>query len=256
MSEGRRAMSFTALVALVVALAAGAAAGYIYQRQERSLGVLGRQLKEVRDRQKGAEAAHLSMKRARLTSSKSVAEGMQGIWAAVRGIQKNLRAMDGRIAKLEEKLGGSPALAAMQKRLAAVSARSALLQARVEALERRKGGRGKTIYVGDRKKPKGARGNAQRNAKTNNPDQPPFWNGCIDSLNKSARLSKSAETVCDCIVGRIRKSDRVSKKDRLRILRQSKFTTRVRGVSGRSQKVLENAVVQCALRHFKKKKKN
>jgi hypothetical protein len=157
---------------------------------------------------------------------------------------------------LEEKLGGSPAIDALKKRLEAVSARSVLLQARVEALERRKGGTGKTIFVkgGGKKSGTTSAGGAGGTGGKTKSNQPPFWDGCIDSLNKSARLATSAESVCDCIVGRIKKSGKVSPKDRARILRQSKFTTRVRGISGGAQTVLEKAVVQCALRQFKKKK--
>ena len=268
MSEGRRAINFAAIAALVLAVAAGAAAGYVYQRQENGLGNLEKQVKDLRDKQKGAETARLSMQRLRLASSRSLTEGMQGIWTAVRAIQKDLRAVDGRVAKLEEKIGGSPAIDALKKRLEAVSARSVLLQARVEALERRKGGAsrggvsrggtGKTNFVngGGRKSgtTAGSRKSRGTGGTSGKPKQPPFWDGCIDSLNKSARLATSAESVCDCIVGRIKKSGKVSAKDRARILSQSKFTTRVRGISSSSQTVLETAVVQCALRQFKKKK--
>jgi hypothetical protein len=257
MSEGRRAINIAAIAALVVAVAAGAAAGYVYQRQEASVGVLEKRVKELRDRQKGAEAARLGMERVRLASFGSLNEGMRGIWIAVRGLQKDLRSLDARLAKIEEKSGGSPAFAALKKRMEAIGARSALLQARVAALERRKGGSGKTIFVegGGTKRKATGQNSKKGGAGTRTSKQPPFWDGCIDSLNKSARLSKSAEGVCDCIIGRIRKADAVPGKDRRRILRQSKFTTRVRGISRGAQKVLEQAVVQCALRHFKKKKK-
>ena len=255
MSEGRRAINTVAIAGLVVAVAAGGAAGYVYQRQDGSLGVLEKQIKELQDAQKGATAARRAMDRVRLASSGSLNEGMRGIWTSVRSIQKDLRGMDARIAKIEEKIGGSTAITALKKRLEAVSARSVLLQARVAALEGRKGGRGKTIYVeGGGTKRKGTKSGGGK-SKSKASTQPAFWNGCIDSLNKSARLNTSAESVCDCIIGRIQKSGTVSGKDRRRILRQTKFTTRVRGISGGAQKVLEKAVVQCALRHFQKKKK-
>lgn len=265
MSEGRSRGGFVAGIALILALAAGGAAGYVFHRQNAGIGVLLTEMKQIRGAVKGAEAARASMEKVRTEEGKSIAEGMRGLWLAVRDLKKDLRKMDARLDRIEGK-GGGTALDAMREQLKAVRARAVLLQARVEALERRRGSRSKTVFVrGDNdKKADGAKskdkpgGDTKSAAAADGGDkkatqsQPPFWNGCIDSLNKSARLAKSAEGVCDCIIGRIRNSSKVTSGDRQRILQRRQFTTRVRGISKGAQTVLEQAVVQCALRKLKK----
>ena len=274
MSEGRRGISIVAIAALVIAIAAAVAGGFIYQHQDNAHSNVASQLKQIRDGQQAAAAARKSMDQLHNRTFGSLTQGLRGLWTAVRGIQTDLRKLDDRLGKLEDKGGGNTAMQDLRKRLKAISARTVLMQARLEALERRAGSRSKTIIVPGRgggsgatgsgaaappgNKTGGARGGAPRGRQTaarTKAQQPPFWNGCIDSLNKSARLATSAESVCDCIVGRISKSDDVAAKDRQTILGQRQFTTRVRGISAGSQKVLEQAVVQCALRQFKNKKK-
>lgn len=276
MSEGRRGVGFVTIAALVIAVAAGAAAGFVYQRHDKALDNIASHLKDIRDGQKAAAADRKALGQQHTKSAGVLNKDIRGLWTAMRGIQGDIRKFDDRLGKLEEKSGGSAALEDLKKRLKAMSTRTVLLQARVEALERRAGSRSKTIIVpggngagagsGNQPPANNPAGNqppattprgrqsASRPAATGRATQPPFWNGCIDSLNKSARLATSAESVCDCIIGRIRKSENVSAKDRGTILGQRQFTTRVRGVSASSQKVLEQSVVQCALRQFKKKK--
>jgi hypothetical protein len=271
MSEGRRGIGFVTIAALVIAVAAGAAAGYVFQRHDKALDNIASQLKEIRDGQNAAVADRKTLGQQHTNSVGVLNKDIRSLWKAMRGIQGDIRKVDDRLGKLEDKSGSSAALEDIRKRLKAMSTRTVLLQARVEALERRAGSRSKTIIVpgggnatGGNAPPAtgprtnqtaGRTGTTGSAATTGRANQPPFWNGCIDSLNKSARLATSAESVCDCIIGRIKNSENVSAKDRGTILGQRQFTTRVRGVSASSQKVLEQSVVQCALRQFKNKKK-
>lgn len=256
-ARGSRSVVVVAGLAFLIGLAGVGGAVYHMHKQKAAMAEVTRELAALKQATQGLTATSG-------TSQKSLTQQLRSIWSALRKLEKTAEAVETRVIKVEEQTGASPAMKTIAKQIKDMRATLVLLGARVQALETQGRAQGKTVVVdGDNKKPAagGAGGagsgepkqTADRKA-SNRPDQPPFWNGCIDSLNKTPRLAAHAEEVCDCIIGQVKSSKDAPEKDLKKILSQPKFSTIVLGISGKAQKVLEGAVVKCSFKHLQKKK--
>ena len=91
MSEGRRGVGFVTIAALVIAVAAGAAAGFVYQRHDKALDNIASHLKDIRDGQKAAAADRKALGQQHTKSTGVLNKDIRGLWTAMRGIQGDIR---------------------------------------------------------------------------------------------------------------------------------------------------------------------